>query len=424
MTVSADLLVTDIGELATLAKGPVPRVGSAAEELGIVRDAAFAVAGGRFVWIGRQRALGRSVRLRAGGRRLSAEGGVVVPGLVDAHTHVLFAGNRSFELPLKVRGASYTEIARAGGGIFATVRATRRASDAQLLDATAARLARMGAWGSTAVEVKSGYALRPEGELRLLRLIPRLARRTGLRLVPTFLGAHAVAPEFRSRPDAYVDLLVREALPKVARERLARFCDVFCEPGFFSVRQSERLLRAALALGLGVKIHAEEFVLSGGARLAARLRARSADHLLASRSEDRERLAKSGVTAVLLPITAFTASFGVRSPGREMVDAGVPVALGTDCSPNSWVEAMPVVLAHAVHGARLSPAEALTAATVNAAHASGLEDAGTIAAGRPADFAVFRLPSVDQLGYRFDAIPASVYRQGNRLSPPTLRQYF
>jgi len=420
--IRADLLVTDIGELATLARGPVPRIGRGAEELGLLTDAALAVVEGRFAWVGRERALSRAVRLRPGGRRLSANGGVVVPGFVDAHTHVLFAGDRAFELPLKVRGVGYAEIARAGGGLYATVRATRAASDAALLAATAARLRRMGGWGTTSVEVKSGYALTTEGELRLLRLIPRLARRTGLELVPTFLGAHAVAPEYRSRPDAYVDLLIREALPRVAKERLARFCDVFCEPGFFSVRQSERLLRAALALGLGVKIHAEEFVLSGGARLASRLHAVSAEHLLAARSEDRALLAKSGVTAVLLPVTALTASPGVRSPGREMVDAGVPVALGTDCSPNSWVEAMPIVLAHAVHSARLSPAEALTAATVNAAHAVGLKEAGMVAPGRPADFAVFPVRSVDQLGYRFDVIPGSVFRQGNPISPPTLRQ--
>lgn len=422
--IGADLVVTDIEELATLAAGPVPRVGPAAEELGRVSNAAVAVADGRFVWVGRARALARNVRLRPRGRRLSAEGGVVTPGFVDAHTHVLFAGDRAFELPLKVRGAGYAEIARAGGGIYATVRATRRASDAELIAATAARLRRMERWGTTSVEVKSGYALTPEGELRLLRLVPRLAERTGLRLVPTFLGAHAVASEYRTRPDAYVDRLIREALPRVASERLAHFCDVFCEPGFFSVRQAERLLRAALGVGLGVKIHAEEFVLSGGARLASRLHAVSADHLLAARAEDRSLLARSGVTAVLLPITALTVSPGVRSPGREMVDAGVPVALGTDCSPNSWVEAMPVVLAHAVHAARLSPAEALTAATVNAAHASGLEDAGTVTVGHPADFAVFPVRSVDQLGYRFDVIPAAVFRQGNRISPPTFRQYF
>ncbi|HLM70557.1 MAG TPA: imidazolonepropionase [Thermoplasmata archaeon] len=422
--IRADLLVTDIGELATLATGRIPRVGRDAQELGILHGAAVAVADGRFVWVGRERDLSRSVRLRTGGRRVSAKGGAVVPGFVDAHTHVLFGGDRAFELPLRARGMGYAEIARAGGGLYASVRATRNASDATLLAATAARLTRMGAWGSTSVEVKSGYALTTAGELRLLRLIPRLARATGLRLVPTFLGAHAVAPEYRSRPDAYVDRLIHDALPQVARERLARFCDVFCEPGFFSVRQSERLLRAALALGLGVKVHAEEFVLSGGARLAARLHAVSAEHLLAARAEDRALLAKSGVTAVLLPVTALAAAPGVRSPGREMVDAGVPVALGTDCSPNSWVEAMPLVLAHAVHAARLSPAEALTAATVNAAHASGLEDAGTIATGRPADFVVFPVRSVDQLGYRFDVIPAVVFRQGNRISPPTLRQYF
>jgi imidazolonepropionase len=236
--------------------------------------------------------------------------------------------------------------------------------------------------------------------------------------VPTYLGAHAVAPEYRDRPDDYVDRIVRRTLPAVAREGLARFCDVFCEPGFFTVAQSERILRAALALGMEVKVHAEEFVLSGGAELAARLRARSAEHLLEATPADRTRLAESGVTAVLLPVTAFASSSARRSPGREMVDAGVPVALGTDCSPNSWVTSMPLVLAHAVHGGRLTPAEALTAATVNAAHASGLEDAGRIVPGFPADFSVFDLPSSDHLGYRFDAIPTLVYRQGKSISPP------
>jgi len=414
----ADLIVTDLAEVATLSEGPVPRVGSAMAELGRLPQGAVAVAHGRFVWVGPERTLARSVRLRRGGVRVSGAGGTLVPGFVDAHTHVLFAGDRAFELPLKIAGASYGEIARHGGGLYATVRATRAASDRTLLEAAVGRLLRMAVGGTTTVEVKSGYALNHAGELRLLRLIPRLARRTGLRLVPTYLGAHAVPPEFRRRPDGYVDQIVRRTLPAVARAHLARFCDVFCEPGFFTRPQSERILRAALALGLGVKIHADEFVLSGGARLAARLRARSADHLLAASVEDRGRLARAGVTAVLLPLTAFASTPARRSPGREMVDAGVPVALGTDCSPNSWVEAMPLVLAHAVHGARLSPAEALTAATVNAAHASGLSDAGTIAPGRPADFALFPVPSVDHLGYRFDVIPTRVFRQGNSISPP------
>ncbi len=415
--IRADLLVTDIGEVATLARGAVPRTGAALSELSLVHDATIAVADGRIAWVGSARRRARLVRLRPGGTVVSADGGVVVPGFVDAHTHSLFAGDRAFELPLKVAGAGYTEIARRGGGLYSTVRATRAATDAVLLKETAGRLARMISNGSTSIEVKSGYALDVAGELRLLRLIPRLAGKLEVTLVPTFLGAHAVPEEFRGRADAYVDLLVQRALPAVARERLARYCDVFCEPGFFSVRQSERLLRAALSLGLGIKIHAEEFVVSGGARLAARLRATSAEHLLLATPDDRRLLATAGVTAVLLPITAFAAAPRRRSPGREMVDAGVPVALGTDCSPNSWVESMPLVLAHAVHGARLTPAEALSAATVNSAHAVGLEGAGRLVPGAPADFAVFSVRSTDQLGYRFDAVPARVYRQGKCVSP-------
>ncbi len=416
--IRADLVVTEVGEVATLAVGPVPRTGAALGELGIVRDAAIAIDGGRVAWVGPSRARAREVRPRAGARTVSAEGGVVVPGFVDAHSHVLFAGDRAFELPLKAGGASYAEIAAAGGGLYATVRDTRAASDREILEESADRLARMASHGTTSVEVKSGYALDVAGELRLLRLIPRLARRTGLTLVPTFLGAHAVPEEYAGRADAYIDRLVRGALPVIAREGLARFCDVFCEPGFFTPAQSERLLTAAASLGLGVKIHAEEFVLSGGAALAARLHATSADHLLAASDADRRALAAAGVTAVLLPLTAFASSPAGRVPGREMVDAGVPVALGTDCSPNAWVESMPLVLAHAVHRGRLTPAEALSAATVNAAHASGLVGAGTLAVGAPADLAIFPFASVSQLGYRFDARPASIYRQGKPVSPP------
>ena len=421
--ITADLVVTDVAEVATLARGAVPRTGLAMRQLSTVHDAAVAVADGRIAWVGPARRRTRSVRLRPGATTVSADGGTVVPGFVDAHTHVLFAGDRAFELPLKAAGASYAEVARRGGGLYSTVRATRAASDRQLLDQTSGRLARMAVNGSTSVEVKSGYALDVAGELRLLRLIPRLARRVGIATVPTFLGAHAVPVEYRGRTDAYVDLLVRRALPAVARERLARYCDVFCEPGFFSVRQSERLLRAAAALGLGVKIHAEEFVLSGGARLAARLGATSAEHLIAATADDRRRLAAAGVTAVLLPVTAFASSPRRRSPGREMVDAGVPVALGTDCSPNSWVESMSLVLAHAVHGGRLTPAEALTAATVNSAHAIGLTGTGRLVTGSPADFSIFPVRSADQLGYRFDVRPTRIYRQGKLVSPSTLRQY-
>ncbi len=413
----AELIVHELSEVATLSAGPVPRRGDAMEELGRLANGAVAVDQGCVVWVGSERALRRSVRLRANGTVVSGDGGTLVPSFVDAHTHLVFAGDRAGELPDRLKhGLTYAEIAERGGGILSTVRATRAASDAELERAATARLRAMAAAGTTTLEVKSGYALTPEGELRLLRLVPRLARRTGLRLVPTFLGAHAVPPEFQKRPEAYVDLVVKRMVPEVARARLATFCDVFCEPGFFTVRQAERILRAARSFGLGLKLHADEFLLSGGARLAARLSARSADHLLRTPGPDRRRLAEAGVTAVLCPITAFASAAGRRSPGREMIDSGVAVALGSDLSPATWVEAMPNVLAAAVHGARMTPAEALTAATVNAAHATGVGDAGTIAPGRPADLAVFPVRSADQLGYRFDVRPTHVYRQGKSVS--------
>jgi imidazolonepropionase len=412
-----DLLVTGIGELATLRPGRIPRVGSAASELGRIEHAALAVRGGAFVSVGPERLVRRSVHLRKGGTEVDAAGGTVVPGFVDAHTHVLYAGDRAGELEQKIRGESYLEIAAAGGGLFRTVRLTRRATTPTLLRETGARLARMLRAGTTTAEVKSGYALTHAGELRLLGTIPALAAATGVDLVPTYLGAHAIPPERANNPDGYVEEMVRRTIPEVARRRLAEFVDVFCEPGFFTPSQSERLLRAASAFGLGTKIHADEFVYSGGAALAAHLGTRSAEHLLTAPADDRAKLARAGVTAVLLPVTPFASFSPLASPGREMVDAGVPVALGTDVSANSPVESMPLVISHAVYSSRLTPAEALTGATVNAAHAVGAaERAGTIAAGRSADFVLFDVPSADRIAYRIGSIPTSVFRRGKYVS--------
>jgi imidazolonepropionase len=414
---SVDLLVTGIGEVATLRPGPVPRVGASASELGRIENAAIAVRRGVFVAVGPERAVRRLVHLRSGGQELEAHGGTVVPGFVDAHTHVLYAGDRSGELSQKIAGMTYREIADAGGGLYRTVRLTRRAPTTVLVRETVARLRRMAIAGTTTAEVKSGYALTHVGELRLLSTIPTLARESGLDLVPTYLGAHAVPPERAGNAEGYVDEIVDRTIPEVARRNLAEFVDVFCEPGFFTPSQSERILRRALALGLGTKIHADEFVYSGGAALAAHLKLRSAEHLLTAPAGDREALARAGVTAVLLPVTPFASLSPLHSPGRQMVDAGVPVALGTDLSPNSPVESMPLVVAHAVHSARLTPAEAITAATVNAAHAIGAADrAGMIVAGRRADFVVFDAPSADRIAYRIGLVPAAVYRRGKRIS--------
>ncbi len=412
---SAELLVTGIGELATLAGGPIPRTGRSLGELGLLERAALAVDRGRFVFVGPERTARRAVRLRKGGVAWDAGGASVVPGWVDAHTHAIFAGDRHREVGAKVRGASYAEIARRGGGLLETVRATRAASSATLLNDTVARLSRMAALGTTSVEVKSGYALDKPGELRLLELLPALARRTGLRLVPTYLGAHAVPREYEGRGGDYIDTLVRDSLPEVARRGLARFCDVFCEPGFFSVAESGRLLKAAARLGLGTKIHADEFHRLGGARLAARLHVASADHLLAATPRDLEALAAARVPAVLLPVTPFASMAPRPGVGREMAAAGLAVALGSDLSPNSWVESMGIVLSHAVYGARLTPAEAIVGATVNAAHAVGLDGvAGTVQVGRDADFSVYPTRSVEEIPYRIGAVPTRVYRQGIR----------
>jgi imidazolonepropionase len=414
---AVDLLLTGFSEIATLVDGTTPRRGEAMAELTRIPRAAVAIDRGRVVAVGPERRLRREYRCRSGGAARDAGGAVAVPGFVDAHTHLLFGGDRAHEVALKIRGLSYADIARRGGGIYSTVRATRAASDGALLTSALARVRRLLAGGTTSVEVKSGYALDHRGELRLLRLLPRLSRRSGVTVVPTYLGAHARPPGRARGSVRYVDEIVERTLPEVARQHLARFCDVFCEPGFFSVPEASRILRAAGRLGLGLKVHAEEFAWSGGARLAAKLSVHSAEHLLQATADDRERLARAGVVATLLPVTPFASMSGDRPVGRAFVDAGVPVALGSDLSPNSWVESMPVVLAHAVYGGRLTPAEAITAATVNAAHAVGLgEAAGTIAPGRSADLAVFDVPTVEHIAYRVGTIPERVYRQGKPVS--------
>ena len=413
--IRASLIVGGIREAATVGREPGLRTGAAAAELGRLDDAALAIDGDRFVFVGPERQLVREVRLRAAGRRIEASGAVALPGFVDAHTHAIFAGDRSSEVGQKLRGRTYREIAQDGGGIFATVRATRAASDELLLRGATARLGELARTGVTSAEVKSGYALDHDGELRMLRLVPRLARRSRLRLVPTYLGAHATPPEFAERPDAYVRQMVERTIPAIQSAGLAAFVDAFCEPGFFSVLQSERLLREATRRELGTKLHADEFVRSGGAQLAARLGCRSADHLLATNADDHRALAEAGVAAVLLPLTPVASLSELRSPGRALVDAGAGVALGSDLSPNSHVTDFGAVLSHAVYGARLTPAEAIVAATVNSAWAIGL-DGGRLAAGLRADVALFDVPTLEHVAYRFGARPSQVIAGGRPIS--------
>ena len=341
--------------------------------------------------------------------RLDAAGGLVTPGLIDAHTHLVFAGTREAEWQMRARGAGYLEILAAGGGILSTVAATRAAPDDELLEGARRRLAEMLADGTTTAEAKSGYGLDVDTELRLLDVIGRLDREGPVQLVPTFLGAHAVPAEYRDRPDgtgSYVASVVRDQLPAVARQGIARFCDVFCEAGVFSAEQSRRILRAAAEHGLALRLHADELAPSGGAELAAELGCVSADHLAAP-SEDGiaalARVAAAGhpVVATLLPATSWFLGKHHFAPARRFVDAGIPVALATDLNPGtSPTVSLPLVMSIACVEMGLTPAEALAAVTINAAYSLGLgSEIGSIEPGKQADLVVWDVPALEQIPY-------------------------
>lgn len=341
--------------------------------------------------------------------RLDAHGGVVTPGLVDPHTHLLFAGSREAELELRQRGAGYMEILAAGGGILSTVAATR-ASTAEELAAHGRRwLDEMLTHGTTTIEAKSGYGLELATELRLLEVAHQLGREGPIDIVPTYLGAHAVPPEFRTRPDgteAYVRHLLDEQIPGVAAQGRARFCDVFCEEGAFTADQSRRILLAAEALGMAPRLHADEIVPSGGAELAAEIGATSADHLAAPSGAGIAALAQAAadgrpVVATLLPATTWFLMKDHHAPARALIDAGVPVALGTDFNPGtSPTASLPLVMTVACLALRMTPDEALAAVTINAAHAVGLgEEIGSLEPGKAADLVVWGVPSSRQIPY-------------------------
>lgn len=406
---AADLLVTDCAELVTAEPG------CGEGPLGIIRDGAMAVAGERILWVGRARELRRAVAVEGGTRLLEAHGGTVCPGFVDSHTHLLFAGSREAEFAARSRGASYQESAAAGGGIQSTVRATREASPEELFRLAWDRLAACLCHGSTTVEVKSGYGLTPESELTCLRVIRRLAEAHPADVVATFLGAHALPPEFASRRAAYVACVVEEMLPAVAAGGLAEFCDVFCEEGYFTPAESERILRAARDRGLRAKIHADEFGASGGAEVAAAVGAVSADHLLCVTEDGIRALKAAGVVATLLPGTASFLGLGRYAPARAMLAAGLTVALATDFNPGTCMtESMPLIMNLACTQMKMSPEEALQAATVGGAAAlARAATVGSLRPGKQADFLVLDCPNSLHLAYHFGVNPVrTVVKRG------------
>ncbi len=412
---AADLLIVHAGELITLAASDPaegPRRGSSLGRLGLIRDGALAVADGIIVEVGTTPEVRDAVPQAA--QVVDAEGRVVLPGFVDAHTHLLFGGWRAEEFELRLGGATYQEIAARGGGILHTVAQTRGMSEEALVALGMARLSRMLAHGTTTVEAKSGYGLSTEAEVRLLRALHRIGALHHVDVVPTFLGAHAVPAESAGDADGYLRQVIEEMLPAVADEELAEFCDVFCERGAFTLEQSRAVLEAGAEYGLLPKIHADEFSDSGGARLAAEVGAVSADHLEHAAEEGLRAMAAAGVIAVLLPGTAFF--LGLPAPPvRRMIDLGVAVALGTDFNPGtSPTYSMQMAIALGVLRLGLRPAEAVAAATINAAHAIGVaEEVGSLKPGKVADVVILDATDYRALAMQFGVnLVDEVYKRG------------
>jgi imidazolonepropionase len=373
--------------------------GAAMGHLAVLEGGAVIVRQGRIDWVGHY---DRLPRVPADARVIDATGKAVSPGLIDSHTHLVFAGTREDEFEQRLEGRSYQEIAARGGGILATVRRVHEAAREELKDLARRRLRRLLSFGITTVEVKSGYGLTPADERKCLEVIADLDEEGPLELVPTFLGAHAVPDEFRNDREGYVRLLTGEMLPEIARCRLAQFCDVFCETGVFSLEESERILLRARELGLQLKLHADELTPLGGAELAARLGATSADHLLCITDAGIAALARSGTVATLLPGTAFFLGM-TYAPARRLIEAGLAVALASDCNPGTCpTENLPLVGAMACTQMRMLPAEVLTALTLNAAAALGRADRiGSLEVGKQADLVIWDVPNYRHLFYHF-----------------------
>lgn len=397
-------LLFHIGQLVTVrAEGQRWKAGQVMQELDIITDAAMLVEE-RILWIG---TTAEAMRLREAGmltwdRHYDVGGRVILPGFVDSHTHAVFAGWRGHEYRQRLQGATYQEIAATGGGILATVRAVRQATEEELFQNAQALLWSALRHGTTTIEIKSGYGLTTADELKLLRVIRSLRQELPLRIVATFLGAHAIPPEYHGRRSEYVELLCQEMIPAVAAEGLAEYCDVFADEGYFTLEEAERILRTASEYGLRARLHADELSPFGAAELAARLGAVSADHLLYISEGGIEALRRAGTVATLLPGTAYTLRLPY-APARRLIAAGVPVALATDCNPGScFCENMQMVLSLACQAMGMLPEEALVAATLNGAAAlERSQEVGSLEVGKYADFVLLQAREYLEVVYHF-----------------------
>ncbi len=406
MTQKVDLIVYNVGQLCTMPthKGG-PQRGAALGDLGLIVDGALAIHEGKIVGVGKSNLVQAAY---TGKTEINAGGKLVTPGLVDPHTHFLWAGDRADEFEQRLQGATYQEIMAAGGGINRTVQATRAASLQDLAEIGRARLDLMLAHGTTTVEGKSGYGLDTRTELRMLNAMVLLDSTHAVDVVPTFLGAHAVPPEFDGHTDAYVDVIVKEMIPAVQFWQATNwsdilFCDVFCEDGAFDLAQTRRVLDAAAAASMALKVHADEFANLGAVGLGVELGATSVDHIVKTSDAEIEALGKSDTVAVSLPPTPFGLAHSAYTPADKFLDAGAALAIATDCNPGTaWCENMQFALALSTRYLGLSQGQALAAATVNAAFAIGRGDrVGSLEIGKLGDVLVWQVDDYRQLGYRF-----------------------
>jgi imidazolonepropionase len=416
MSASSSLLVANCSQLVTLAGRAGPRVGPELRDIGIVQDGAMFVREGRIVAVGKRSEI--EPLAAADTEIFDADGRAIMPGFVDAHTHLIFAGNRADEFEMRSGGMTYQQIAERGGGIRSTVRRTRAATEDELIAAGRKHAQWFLQGGTTTIEAKSGYGLTVEDEVKILRAIRAMSQTTPLRCITTFLGAHEIPDEYRERPDAYVDLVVDEMLPRVAREHLAEFCDVFCESKVFSVEQAKRVLAAAKQYGLELRVHADQFTSGGAVELAASLNAKTVDHLEQTTAESIEVMKQAGVQPVLLPGSVYAIGSQKYAPARAMIEAGLPVVIATDFNPGSSPTAsMPMILSLACTQMKMTPAEAVTAATINAAWSLNRgQEIGSLEPGKIADFVVHDAEDYRELAYFFGGHRAhAVFAGGGRV---------